>query len=301
MILPTRPPQLRPTTNTPQQYLYNLLERIFTTSAPVYSFSLMLAALTTLNAPFLLIAYYLLPRLGVRKLLTIGSLCLAASLLITLIVGMATNSNGSVTSFSLLDTGTTVTTAAGSGGSTAPRVVLVTFLVLSFVFFGLSWASLPWLLASEIGSSLGYHNEGTAIVCIATVVRAAIEVGSPFAAATGIADIGFLLLVVWLVLDVAFAALVWLFCPETVGRSLEDVDIYFARAPSKLVFKDQDAKGVKKLDGRASAAVTGAELYEQRWSGFGGGGGGQARPLPPSRYDTGFEWVQPQDSWKWNR
>lgn len=149
--------------------------------------------------------------------------------------------------------------------------VFFTFLLGAFIFYDLSWTSLSWVFLSEIGSSVGYNDENTAIACIATAIRAAIEIGVAFAVVFGVAGIGALLLIVWLLLCISFAVLVWLFFPETVGRALEDLDLYFARAPRKVVFRDVDATRVKKAGGGGSTGFTmplygSAEMGAQRSS-----------------------------------
>lgn len=200
--------------------------------------------------------YFLLPRLGMRKLLTVGSLGLALCLLISLIVGVV----GPYSSF--------------NSGSSSITPVVFTFLLGAFFFYDLSWTSLSWVLQAEIAASLGFNNENTATACVATAIRAAMEVGVAFAVVFGVNSIGYGILLVWLLLSLLFAILVWLFFPETVGRSLEDLDRYFARAPRTLVWRDQDAKRVKQAGGVGYSPMPfyggggAAEIDNaQRWSG----------------------------------
>lgn len=243
------------------QFISSAVFGLFPSSFDRISPSALFALLPTLDVLFLIFPYFLLPRLGIRKLLTIGSLGLALCLLISLIVGVAGN-------------------AASTNDAVNPTTaVLFTFLLGAFFFYDLSWTTLSWVVQAEIAASVGFNDENTATACISTAIRAAIEVGVAFGVSFGFYTIGYLLLIVWLLLSVTFAVLVWLFFPETVGRSLEDLDLYFARAPRILVWRDPDAKRVKKAgDVRYSPTTF-----------YGGGGGGGGGPAETDNAQRGSE------------
>lgn len=62
----------------------------------------------------------------------------------------------------------------------------------------------------------------------------------------GIASIGWRFYIIWTVFNASFVPIVYLFYPETAGRTLEDVDRFFQENQDILVFKDPDAKSSKR-------------------------------------------------------
>jgi len=52
--------------------------------------------------------------------------------------------------------------------------------------------------------------------------------------------------IVWTVLNASFIPLMYLFYPETAGRSLEDIDDYYRTNPPLLVFRDKDVTSSKR-------------------------------------------------------
>lgn len=47
-------------------------------------------------------------------------------------------------------------------------------------------------------------------------------------------------------IDILIATAVYLLYPETAGKSLESLDLYFARGLRVLVFRDQEARSVRR-------------------------------------------------------
>ena len=62
----------------------------------------------------------------------------------------------------------------------------------------------------------------------------------------GIQNLGWQFYIIWTVLNGAFVPIVYLFYPETAGRTLEDMDRYFREQPGVLVFRDKDAISNKR-------------------------------------------------------
>jgi hypothetical protein len=70
----------------------------------------------------------------------------------------------------------------------------------------------------------------------------------------GISSLGWKFYIIWTVFNGAFVPLVYLFYPETAGRTLEDIDRYFMEHDNIFVFKDK-VSDLTNLD-QVSAAYT---------------------------------------------
>lgn len=57
----------------------------------------------------------------------------------------------------------------------------------------------------------------------------------------GIDSIGWRFYIIWTIFNFSFIPIVYLFYPETAGRTLEDIDQLFRESPSVIVCKDLDA------------------------------------------------------------
>ena len=62
----------------------------------------------------------------------------------------------------------------------------------------------------------------------------------------GIASLAWKFYIIWTVFNFSFLPIVYFLYPETAGRSLEDMDRYFAGNPSLLVFRDKDATSKRR-------------------------------------------------------
>ena len=69
----------------------------------------------------------------------------------------------------------------------------------------------------------------------------------------GISSLGWKFYIIWTVFNGAFVPLVYLFYPETAGRTLEDIDRYFMDHDNIFVFKD-------KVSGSALARASVADF-----------------------------------------
>jgi hypothetical protein len=69
----------------------------------------------------------------------------------------------------------------------------------------------------------------------------------------GISSLGWKFYIIWTVFNGAFVPLVYLFYPETAGRTLEDIDRYFMDHDNIFVFKD-------KVSGPALAQSSAADI-----------------------------------------
>ena len=78
----------------------------------------------------------------------------------------------------------------------------------------------------------------------------------------GISSLGWKFYIIWTVFNGAFVPLVYLFYPETAGRTLEDIDRYFMEHDNIFVFKDK-VSDMTNLD-QVSAAYTISRLRRLR-------------------------------------
>jgi hypothetical protein len=62
----------------------------------------------------------------------------------------------------------------------------------------------------------------------------------------GIQNLGWRFYVIWIVLNAVMVPIIYLFYPETAGRSLEDMDDYYRAKPPLLIFRDKEAISYKR-------------------------------------------------------
>ncbi|KAK3393910.1 general substrate transporter [Podospora didyma] len=118
----------------------------------------------------------------------------------------------------------------------------IAFFFLYYVFFGIGWQGVPWLYPTEI-NSLSMRTKGAALGTATNwiVNFMVVEITPP-----GIATLGWSFYIIWTVFNFAFIPIVYLFYPETAGRSLEDVDRFFQDNQDILIYKDKDATSSKR-------------------------------------------------------
>ncbi|KAF5391090.1 hypothetical protein D9757_003158 [Collybiopsis confluens] len=105
------------------------------------------------------------------------------------------------------------------------------FFFLYYVFFGICWQGVPWLYPVEI-NSLSMRSKGAALATASNWISNYIVVQiTP----TGIQNLGWKFYLIWMVFNVIFVPLIWLFYPETANRHLEDIDRLYRENPD-LVF-----------------------------------------------------------------
>jgi hypothetical protein len=219
------------------------LSQIFFTSSETVDHIILAAFVPTIDIINTTIPYFLLPRLGVRKVLMIGSVGLATCMLIATAIIFGTDDNG-IVDFARAE-------SLQANQYSASTTALFCFFLLTFTFWSMSWLVSSYLLQSELPSSLSYHNENSATAAIASSARAAADCGMLYTAMDAFTNSPATpyLPIVFLLINIGIAVSVFLYVPETVGRSLEQIDAYFCRAPRKLVFLDYDARGVQRRPG----------------------------------------------------
>ena len=118
----------------------------------------------------------------------------------------------------------------------------IAFFFLYYVFFGIGWQGVPWLYPTEI-NSLSMRTKGAALGTAANWIFnfMVVEI-TPI----GIDSLQWKFYIIWTLFNASFVPIVWLFYPETAGRSLEDIDRLFRENGSVWVFMDKEATSAKR-------------------------------------------------------
>ncbi|KAF2709808.1 general substrate transporter [Pleomassaria siparia CBS 279.74] len=133
----------------------------------------------------------------------------------------------------------------------------IAFFFLYYVFFGIGWQGVPWLYPTEI-NSMAMRTKGAALGTATNWIFnfMVVEITPP-----GIESLHWRFYIIWTVFNFAFIPTgnaltlpisyppsptdpshpVYFFYPETAGRTLEDLDRYFAEDAPLLVFRDKEA------------------------------------------------------------
>ncbi|KAF2502553.1 general substrate transporter [Lophium mytilinum] len=111
------------------------------------------------------------------------------------------------------------------------------FFFLYYIFFGIGWQGVPWLYPTEI-NSLSMRTKGAALGTATNWIFnfMVVEITPP-----GISSLKWKFYIIWTVFNAAFVPIVYFLYPETAGRSLEDLDRFFAGNAPLLVWRDKDA------------------------------------------------------------
>ncbi|KAL4886970.1 general substrate transporter [Aspergillus karnatakaensis] len=118
----------------------------------------------------------------------------------------------------------------------------VAFFFLYYVFFGIGMQGVPWLYPTEI-NSLTMRTKGAAIGAATNwILNFMVVEITPI----GIQNLGWRFYIIWIALNAAMVPAMYLFYPETAGRTLEDMDEYYRTNPPLLVFRDKEAISLKR-------------------------------------------------------
>lgn len=111
----------------------------------------------------------------------------------------------------------------------------VLFFFLFNFFFGASWQGVSWLYPTEINSTQNRISG----MSYGVATNWLINFGVVFVTPLGIARLGSQFYVIWTVLNGLMLPILYLFFPETAGRSLEDIDVMFEAHPTVWVFTNK--------------------------------------------------------------
>lgn len=170
-------------------------------------------AMTYLGSTF--IGLYFIERWGRRRLMMFGALGQCCCwLAITVLLSQVSNTDGYSSSQVQL-------------GSAA-----VFFFFAFNCFFGAGWQGVSWLYPTEINSTR-YRITG---MSYGVATNWLINFGVVFVTPLGIAKLGSQFYVIWTILNALMVPIIWIFYPETAGRSLEDLDRVFEAHPTIWAF-----------------------------------------------------------------
>ncbi|KAJ5443805.1 uncharacterized protein N7458_007677 [Penicillium daleae] len=110
--------------------------------------------------------------------------------------------------------------------SKAAQAVAIACIFLFNTFFGLAWVGIPFLYNAEVtplrirapANAIGTASNW--IFCFITLMIAPV----------GFKNIHYWLYMVFAIINLSFVPITYFFVPETAGRSLEDMDLFFAKA-----------------------------------------------------------------------
>ncbi|KAI0891200.1 putative sugar transporter [Annulohypoxylon nitens] len=108
--------------------------------------------------------------------------------------------------------------------------------IVYHVFFGIGWASTPWIYSAEV-NSLGWRTRGAAAATATNWLFGFVV--TQFTKA-GVDNLGWRLFLMFAIFAFAFFPVVLFFYPETSNRTLEDMDHMFIQNPSIFVFGKPD-------------------------------------------------------------
>lgn len=135
--------------------------------------------------------------------------------------------------------------------------VAVFFFFLFNCFFGAGWLGVSWLYPTEIHSTK-YRISGMSYgVATNWLINFAVVFVTPL----GIARLGPQFYIIWTVLNALMVPIIWLFYPETAGRSLENIATIFEAHPTVWVFRHKSMVSQKPM-------ASGGDTAEDVWIGL---------------------------------
>ncbi|CAJ2513262.1 Uu.00g013810.m01.CDS01 [Anthostomella pinea] len=132
----------------------------------------------------------------------------------------------------------------------------VVWFFIYYMGFGLGMLGIPWLYPTEI-NSLPMRTKATAVATMTDWLTNFVVVE---VAPIGLQTLGWKFYIVWTVTNAAFLPILWLFYPETSGRTLEDLDAYYRDNPPLIVINDPDSTSRRRP--AKFAAAQGRDIEE---------------------------------------
>ncbi|OOF93199.1 hypothetical protein ASPCADRAFT_209792 [Aspergillus carbonarius ITEM 5010] len=158
-------------------------------------------------------------RFGRRPLLILGALAMS----ICMITTSAVVKSSQVPSPHPSTNGTNPTSTLTSTPISHSGITTVSLIYLAIICYNLSWGPLPWPCTAELFNAR-IREPGVAIGVAAQWLSNFIwSFSTPYV----LAGAGWATFLIFGILDATFAIFVWIFLPETRGRSLEEIDALF--------------------------------------------------------------------------
>jgi hypothetical protein len=126
-----------------------------------------------------------------------------------------------------------------SASKLVPGIVATVFMFLYFTAFSFGWITVPWLYPAEI-NSLSMRSKGAALATASDWLFNYVVVQTT---PIGIHHLGWTLYLIYAVLNASFVPFVYYFIVETAGKSLEQIDRWFASNPGWRVDKTNQEIG----------------------------------------------------------
>lgn len=173
--------------------------------------------ISTVNAVCFMLATWssvtIIERVGRRPLLMISAACMSAAFL-----------------------GISISVSIGQSNPTSrlvPGIVATVFMFLYFTAFSFGWITVPWLYPAEI-NSLSMRSKGAALATASDWLFNYVVVQTT---PIGIHHLGWFLYLIYACFNASFVPFVYCFIVETAGKSLEQIDRWFAGNPGWRVDK----------------------------------------------------------------
>jgi len=155
--------------------------------------------------------------------------------------------------------GIAISTELGhDGGALIPGIVATVFITFYFLAFGFGWVATPWLYPAEV-NSLSMRTKGAALATACDWLFNYVVVQTT---PIGIHYLHWGLYLVYAILNACFVPVVYYFIVETAGKSLEQIDRWFAANPGWLVHKAGDTAFMGAPPGNAGEGMQQAEESE---------------------------------------
>ena len=198
-------------------YLPYLLVQSVDVKGPMARFLAAINAMTYLGATFFGLNF--VERWGRRRLMIYGAIGQCCSwLAITVLLDSADKAVP----------GSTRQHQFGSGA--------VLFFFIFNIFFGASWQGVSWLYPTEINSTQNRISGMSYGVATNWLINFGVVFGTPM----GIASLKSKFYLIWTVFNGCMVPILYLFFPETAGRSLEDIDGMFEAYPTIWVYTNRN-------------------------------------------------------------
>ncbi|KAF2268718.1 general substrate transporter [Lojkania enalia] len=182
--------------------------------------------ISTINAICFMTATYtsitIIERVGRRPLLMISAACMSLAFL-----------------------GISISVGIGQSNPTSrlvPGIIATVFMFLYFTAFSFGWITVPWLYPAEV-NSLSMRSKGAALATASDWLFNYVVVQTT---PIGIHHLGWFLYLIYAGLNISFVPFVYYFIVETAGKSLEQIDRWFASNPGWRV--DKTNQMVRQLD-----------------------------------------------------
>ncbi|KAK7902702.1 hypothetical protein LTR67_002348 [Exophiala xenobiotica] len=115
----------------------------------------------------------------------------------------------------------------------ATQWVAVASLFVCLFSFGYGWCGVPWIYAAET-APLKYRHIGGAACAMGEWSLAFVTV---FGGGIALQNVGWKIWLWTILASFLVIPLVWFYCPETTGKSLEEIDLLYAKDVSQMVLE----------------------------------------------------------------